>query len=145
MVKVDDGIGNLGGAGLLEQRNIGGREAYLLSKQVRTDGSLLFELADEVIPLVERLRARGALTADPELLGPTVREWGLRGPVAIGSHGKGREGLAAVEDNLGPGRGLISDECLRFPRVCAGEADFFGETVGACGERHLNGLLERAW
>ena len=145
MVKVDDGIGNLGGAGLLEQRNIGGGEAHLLSKKVGTDGSLLFELADEMIALVEGLRAWGALSADPELLGPSIRECGLRGPMAIGGHGKGREGLAAVEDNLGPGRGLVGDECLRFPRVCAGEADFFGETVGACGERHLNGLLERAW
>ena len=98
-----------------------------------------------MIPLVERLGSRGALTADPELLGPSVRERGLRCPAAIGGHGKGWEGLAAIEDDFRAGRGLISDECLRFPRVCAGEADFFGETVGACGERHLNGLLERAW
>ena len=97
-----------------------------------------------MIALVEGLRAWGALAADPELLGPSVREWGLRRPVAIGSHGKSREGLSAVEDDLRAGRGLVGDGCVRFAGIFPSERNFLSEAVGACRERYLDGLLEWA-
>ena len=97
-----------------------------------------------MITLVEGLRAWGALPADPELLGPPIREWCLRGPVAIGGHGKGRQGLSAVEDDLCPGRGLVGDGRVRFAGIFPRERDGFGEAVGTRGKRHLNGLLEWA-
>ena len=115
-----------------------------MAKQASTDGDLLFELSDEVVAFVEGFRPRGSLAADPELLGAAVREWGLRRPLAIGSHAKGRQGFSAIEHDLGSGGGLVGDGCVRFAGIFAGERDGLGETVGACGQRHLDGRLKRS-
>ena len=116
-----------------------------MAKQAGADGDLFFELSDEVVAFVEGLCPRGSLAADPELLGSAVREWGLRRPLAIGSHAKGREGLSAIEDDLGPGGGLVGDGGVRFAGIFAGEGNGLGETISACGQRYLDGLLQRSW
>ena len=143
VVEINDRIGNLGGAGLLEQRKVSGSEAHLLTKEAWPDRSLVLELTDKMVALVKRLGARRTLTADPELLGATAGGGGRRRPAAVGGHREGGKRLPTVEDDRCTRRGLISDGGIGFARIFAREADFFGETVGAGGERHLDRLRER--